>query len=221
MKAAKIYVLMVLLSGCLLVASAENSIFEAPVTQANRETLNAVCTRIAANPVVRGSFSQTKHLSRLKKDFSAAGTFLFSTSDGVLWNVEKPYPSSMIMTRERLVQTTKGGKTSVLDGSGSTVFKRFADTLQAVFAGRLIVLEQDFQLYFAGTASQWRVGLVPREETVKALIQSLEISGDEYIRTLKLVEAGGDTTLYSFHDSASSAGLAANERAAFASAGMP
>lgn len=195
--------------------SAESSIFDIPMTPTSRTQLTAVCTKIAANPVVRGRFTQTKQVTRIKKNFSSYGNFLFSGSDGVLWNVEKPYPSSLIMTKDRLIQKTAGGRTSVMESNGNAVFQRFADTLQAVFAGRLSSLEQDFSLYFQGTATNWRIGLVPKENAVRSVIKSMEIRGDDYILSLRLVEASGDLNVYTFSDSQASKILSEDEKQAF------
>lgn len=207
-----------LLAACCLAAGAQEAgdLFARPLDDKGRAGLAAVCAKIAAQGVVRGGFDQAKTVARLKKDFRSSGSFLFSGRDGVVWNVEKPYPSLIVMTPTRLAQKAPGGKLSVMEGSGNAVFQRFADTLQAVFAGRFDSLERDFELHFAGDAADWRIGLVPREATVKSVVRSMEIRGDRFIRSLRLVEAGGDSSLYSFRGSSAGGALTEAERQLFA-----
>jgi hypothetical protein len=163
--------------------------------------MTAACERIAANPVVTGSFTQTKRIVRLKKDFVSTGAFIFSGQLGVYWEVKKPFPSTTIMTADKLVQKTADGRASVMDAAGNATFKRFADTIQAVFAGRIAAMEKDFLLYFLPQGTGWRLGLVPKEASVRKVIASMEIEGERYIKNFRLTEGTGDLVTYQFADS--------------------
>lgn len=197
-------------------AAAEQSIFDFPLTPASRPALSLVGSGIARNAVVEGTFTQTKHLQRLSKDFVSRGRFIFAVDKGILWEVLSPFPSTLVMTRDRLVQRTPQGGTSILDGSANPVFRRFADTLHAVFSGNLQAIEEEFDLFFAGGRDlPWRLGLVPRDSTVRALMTSIEITGDVYVREVLLKEAGADTVKYSFSDLRSPEALSADEEKRF------
>ena len=198
--------------------TAESPATAAPLSESSRKVLNQVCARVAAYPVVRGQFTQTKLIKRLNKNFNSQGRFLFSGQEGILWQVEKPFQSSMVMTKDRLVQKSASGKTSLMDSQGNLVFKRFADTLQAVFAGRLSVLEEQFSLRFQGDLTQWTITLIPLDDSVRSVIQTMEIQGDQYIRGLRLVEASGDLNVYTFSSIQDSASLSEPEQRQFSDA---
>ena len=183
-----------------LTLAAEESVFDHPVNDQSRDAMTSACSRIAANPVVSGHFIQTKRVTRLKKDFVSTGTFIFSGQLGVYWQVIKPFASTTIMTADKLVQKTADGRTSVMDGGSNTVFKRFADTIQAVFAGRLTTMETDFSLYFLPQDNGWRLGLIPKEASVRKVIASMEIRGERFIESFQLLEASGDQISYQFKD---------------------
>jgi hypothetical protein len=196
--------------------AAEQSVFDFPLAPASRPALERACGRIALDAVVEGSFTQTKHLERLSKDFVTRGRFVVAADRGILWEALTPFPSTTIMTRDRLVQRTPEGGTSVLEGSAIPVFRRFADTLQAVFAGNLRVIEEEFQVFFAeGQGEAWRLGLVPKDSALRALISSMQIAGDRYVREILLSEAGADTVRYSFSDLRSREALTADEEKLF------
>ena len=187
---------------CLILGAgnlaAETSVFDHPVTPASREALLAAAQRIASNPVVSGDFIQTKRITRLKKDFVSTGDFIFSGQDGVYWHVQKPFPSTIIMLSDKLVQKTANGKTSVMDAAGNAVFQRFADIIQAVFAGRIAGIENDFNLFYLPDGEGWRLGLVPREAAVRKVIAAMEIQGQRSIDSFRLTEANGDLVVYQF-----------------------
>jgi len=196
--------------------AAERSVFAFPLVPESRPALERVCGRIALDAVVEGSFTQTKHLERLSKDLVSRGRFLVAAGRGILWEVLTPFPSTTIMTRDRLVQRTPAGEASVLEGSANPVFRRFADTLQAVFSGNLKLIEEEFELFFAGReGAAWRLGLVPKDSALRALISSLQIAGDRYVREILLSEAGADTVRYSFSDLRSREALTADEEKLF------
>jgi outer membrane lipoprotein-sorting protein len=196
-------------------AHAEESVFDHPVTDANRAAMQAVCARIAANPNVVGSFTQTKRITRLKKDFVSTGSYIFSGQLGVYWEVKKPFPSVTVMTADKLVQKTASGRSSVLDATGNATFKRFADTIQGVFAGRVAAMEKDFTLYYLPVGTGWRLGLVPKEATVKKVIAAMEIEGERFIARFRLSEGSGDTVSYQFADSRFVQELSADEKQLF------
>ncbi len=209
-----------LLAAALLPAAAglaaAQSVFSSPLGPATRPALVELCGRIARQAVVQGSFTQVKHVSRLSKDFVSQGRFLFAGQRGILWEVLAPFPSTTIMSRERLVQRTPGGRQSVLEAGANPVFRRFADTLQAVFSGNLGAMEAEFDLFFLpGQGGPWRLGLVPRDQAMRALISSLQITGEEYLREVLLSEAGGDTVRYSFAEARSAEALTADEEELF------
>jgi outer membrane lipoprotein-sorting protein len=175
-----------------------------------------VCDRIRDDAIVRGSFSQVKTLARLSKSFISRGRFVFAVDRGILWELDTPFASTTIITGDRLVQRDPDGKTSILDGSANPMFRRFAETLQAVFAGNLAVIEEQFDLYFEGQAeTQWRLGLVPKDATVRGVIASLEISGDTHLREVLLTEADQDTVRYTFTDIQSAGALTPDEARLF------
>jgi Outer membrane lipoprotein carrier protein LolA len=195
---------------------ADQSVFSSPLTAAGRPALSRICARISQETVVEGAFTQTKHLKRLSKDFVSRGRFIFAVDKGILWEVVTPFPSTTIITRARLVQRTPQGGTSVLDGSANPVFRRFADTLQAVFSGNLKAIEEEFDLFFVDRGeSTWRLGLIPKDNAMRAVVASMEIAGDSSLREVLVTEAGADTVRYSFSDVRTPGALGADEEKLF------
>jgi hypothetical protein len=196
-------------------AERPDEVFSRPVDARTRVAMNDSFGRLAEKAVVSGTFVQTKRIKRLGRDLSSKGDFIFSAKDGVYWKVLAPFPSTVIMTPTRLVQRSPEGATSVLDSKDSAVFKRIADTMQAVFSGSTAALEAEFAVYFQGDASSWRLGLIPKEKAVRDIAASILVEGGDSIRSMRLVEATGDAVTYSFTTTRRADGLEASERGLF------
>jgi outer membrane lipoprotein-sorting protein len=192
-----------------------DEVFAHPVDAKTRVAMTASFGRLSEKAVVSGAFVQSKRIKRLGRDLVSKGDFVFSAKDGVYWNISSPYPSTILMTATRLVQRSPDGESSVIDAKDNTVFKGIAGTMQAVFSGDLGALEGEFSVFFQGDSSSWRLGLIPKEKTVREIVASIVVEGDDSIRTLKLAEGSGDIVAYSFIIKKKADELGSDERGLF------
>jgi hypothetical protein len=190
-------------------------VFSRPVSAETRAAMADSFGRLSEKAVVSGTFVQTKRIQRLGRDLVSKGEFLFSSKDGVYWKLTSPYPSTIVMTATKLVQVSESGETSVIDSKDNAVFKRIAGTMQAVFSGSLEALEADFKVHFQGNPSSWRLGLVPKEKSVRDIVASIVVEGDESIRRLTLAEGSGDFIVYAFATTRRADELEESERGLF------
>jgi hypothetical protein len=195
-------------------AGAED-LFSTPVAADSKKAMEASIGALSEKPVVAGTFIQSKRIRRLGRDLVSKGQFVFSAKDGIWWNVLSPYPTTILMTEDRLVERSPDGKSSVLDASKNPAFKRFATILRAVFSGDLTILGREFDLYYDAAGSSWRLGLVPHDPSMREIVASMEIDGDATVRSMKLREAGGDVITYEFTTTRSGDAPDADERKLF------
>jgi hypothetical protein len=195
--------------------SRSDPVFSHPLGADARPAMNASFGRLSEKAVVAGSFVQTTRVQRLGRNLVSKGEFLFSAKDGVYWKLTSPYPSSIVMTATKLVQVSESGEKSVIEAKDNLVFQRVAGTMQAVFSGRPEALEREFEAYFQGDASSWRLGLVPKDKSVRGIVASLVVEGGDSIRALRLNEASGDVVTYSFETARKADDLAEGERGLF------
>jgi hypothetical protein len=202
--------------GPVAAAPDADPVFSCPVSAGTRRVMAESFGRLSEKAVVSGTFVQAKRIRRLGRDLVSKGEFLFSARDGVYWKLVSPYPSTIVMTATRLVQVSESGEASVIESKDNVVFRRIAGTMQAVFSGRLDSLEAEFKVYFQGEASSWRLGLVPKEKSVRDIVASLVVEGGETIRTLSLAEGSGDVVSYTFATTRTTDELEEGERGLFA-----
>ena len=179
-------------------ASAQD-VFSHPLNDRTHREVKTVTQRLASRPVIKADFRQTKTVARLSRTFISTGTMIFSVERGLLWQVQTPVAGATVMTRNRIAQKSPSGRISVIAGGAHDTFRRFAAIMQAVFSGDDILIEKEFNVFFRRTGGRrWEIGLVPKDTTVKGVIASLEIRGDDDLDGFVLREAGGDHVEYSF-----------------------
>lgn len=180
-----------------------------------------VCASISAHKITRGNFTQTKHIQKISRDIKSSGDFVVSADDGVLWNTQKPFRSSMAITRGGIVQTAANGRKSVVGAGSNATFEQVSSLMTALFNGDADALGRNFEIEFAGSAGSassaggWSAKLVPRDASVRSFVALIEMAGRDTIDAMTLHEPGGDFTKYEFSNQTFPAALSEGERAAF------
>ena len=166
-------------------------------------------------------FSQVKTISAVGRSMKSSGTFIFSL-DGIMWKTEKPFPSTMVVGMTSVKQTLANGKETVIDASSNQIFTSISTTLNAMFSGNSEVLQNNFDVDFTFSGSDWKAVLLPKDNMVKKILQSLSISGkaaSDYadLNTIVMSEANGDSITYNFTNQKYPKELTADEKAYFSS----
>jgi hypothetical protein len=143
--------------------------------------------------LLRGDFRQRKNLKILKQPFLSSGWFIFSRRDGLYWEITKPLPGAYLIGKKG-IRPVGGGDSSVDSPFADGVGRMFS----SIMGARLEELESYFDIYYRGLGSRWQLGLKPRNSHIAAFISGIEITGGQYIDTIRIVEGGGDTTEISF-----------------------
>jgi hypothetical protein len=199
-------VLRVLLSGflvfrglCGLPLGAQElpeGVFRFPLSGETMPRYREICAVLSAHPVVKGSFAQRKTISRLNRSLDSEGNFIIHAERGMVWETLRPFPSTLAVGRDYLVQWSPGGRKTRLDAGGNETFLRLAETISAVFSGDAGRLLDNFDNYFTESGGSWTLGLVPGERALRSFARRIILEGDSVIRSITLYEQNGDTVAY-------------------------
>ena len=168
-------------------------------------TLETVCKNLAARPNTTGDFTQTKSLQTNGRKLKSNGKFIISNS-GILWRTEKPFPSSLILTKDAMVQIAANGTRSVMSGKDNQIFSNISGTLSSVFSGNVNELKKNFICDFSEDGKDgWKVSLTPKDSTIASVMNILVLSGKCDIKAgtavlekLEMAETSGNSILYEF-----------------------
>lgn len=144
-------------------------------------------------PVQLG-YTETRYLAYLKVPLVARGVLGFHPPDALRRTDDRRLESYLIKGDEVRIETAEGAREIALDTHPA--LRAFAESLRACLAGDLPRLQQYFLLQVQGDQERWKLLLKPRQASVAALIQRIELAGSgEAILHLEMLEAGGDRTL--------------------------
>lgn len=191
------------------------------IVSVNAETFESVCKNLSEHPNMTGNFSQIKTISAVNRSMKSSGTFIFSL-DGIMWKTEKPFPSTMVVGMTSVKQTLANGKETVIDASSNQIFTSISTTLSAMFSGNSDVLQNNFDVDFSFSGSDWTAVLSPKDNMVKKILTSLSISGKATatsadLNSIVMKESSGDTITYNFSDQKYPKELNADEKSYFSS----
>ncbi len=182
-------------------------------------TLETVCLSLSQHDNTLGDFTQTKTMKANGRKLKSMGKYIICPQ-GILWRTEKPIPSSLILTKENMVQIAANGNKSVMSGKDNQIFSNISDTLSSVFSGDAAALKKNFICDFSSKADgSWSVKLSPKDSTIASVMKSLELSGvsqpETAMTSLLMTEASDNTITYEFLNQKYPKELSADEKQNF------
>lgn len=165
-------------------------------------TLAELQQQIAQVAVLRGEFVQAKQVPGFKQPLRSQGGFLLTRERGVLWQTRKPFPSELVLTRDRILSRQPDGRSRVeLDARQQPALATVNATMFALLRGDLQALTSRFVLRPERLAGGgWRLRLTPKSGALAQAFESVTLEGDRYVRRVELVERSGAHSLLTFSD---------------------
>ena len=182
--------------------------------------LKSVCDGLSKTPITKGDFTQIKTINAKGRTLKPSGNFIISL-EGIMWKTLKPFPSNLIVTENAMIQIAADGKKNVMSASDNQIFQNISKTLRSVFAGDSKELENNFKVAFENKENGlWSVVLTPKDSTIAAVMQTLELSGSSTntqvtLLSLELQETSNNKIRYEFSNQIYPKELTTDEKAFF------
>lgn len=162
--------------------------------------VEAVKQRVAKVDVLRGEFTQEKQVAGFKNPLRSQGRFVLAQDHGVIWTTLKPFPSEVVVTRDRILSRQSDGSSRVeLDGRQQPAMRSVNAIMFALMSGDAQALSAQFTVkveVLPGNA--WKMQLTPRSAMLGKVFAQLTLSGDRYVREVQINEANQDVTRIQF-----------------------
>ena len=162
--------------------------------------VEVVKQRVAKVDVLRGEFTQEKQVAGFKNPLRSQGRFVLAQDHGVVWTTLKPFPSEVVVTRDRILSRQSDGSSRVeLDGRQQPAMRSVNAIMFALMSGDAQALSAQFTVkveVLPGNA--WRMQLTPRSAMLGKVFAQLTLSGDRYVREVQINEANQDITRIHF-----------------------
>jgi len=162
--------------------------------------VEAVKQRVAKVDVLRGEFTQEKQVAGFKNPLRSQGRFVLAQEHGVIWTTLKPFPSEVVVTRDRILSRQRDGSSRVeMDGRQQPAMRSVNAIMFALMSGDAQALSAQFTVkvdVLPGNA--WKMQLTPRSAMLGKVFAQLTLSGDRYVREVQINEANQDVTRIHF-----------------------
>lgn len=153
---------------------------------------------LARPKILCGRFDQRKQLVGLKKPVASNGRFCVVADKGVLWRTLEPFPNTVKITRDEIVQLSGGRIALRMDARQEPAVRMINSVLFALLGGDFEPLEKIFEIDGAVQDKGWSVKLKPRDAGLAKAISAISLDGGVYVRSIVIGEAGGDRTEIEF-----------------------
>ncbi len=165
-----------------------------PFCQASVTDLESLQKQLAQHTIVRGDFTQLRHIEMFAEPLSSQGSFTLSKQMGLLWHQTTPFPVNLVLTEDKLRQTFAGQEPQVITAKDNPMAFYFSHVFLAVFHGDTNALKEQFEIEFDTSAEQWTIELTPKQAPLNAVFKNITLVGNEDIDGLTLQEVRGDKT---------------------------
>lgn len=197
-----------------MTAQAAQSSQTSPSSAAGNPALvSQIAAHLAQAKGVRAQFTQTQTLAAMKQPLVSSGSLLFFRERGVIWQIDTPYQATYVITDAGVVELNAAGqRVTAHSAQGARGVAQVSKMMRAMLGGDLSALYSQFDVRAEGSAAQWRMQLTPNQPQIAQSIKGLEMSGGDYLQSLRITLANGDVTTLDFAKSAAVAELTPAER---------
>ncbi|HCH01046.1 MAG TPA: hypothetical protein DEV85_04030 [Vibrio sp.] len=151
--------------------------------------------QLASHQVVRGDFTQTRHMQMFDAPLISQGQFLLSSQYGLWWQQTTPFPTSLVLTQDTLSQQVGSEPAQVVKVADNPMVFYFSHVFLSLFKGDTQTLQQQFDLKLSSNQSnQWVLSLTPKSAPLNKVFSQINIEANDYINRIELIEIRGDRT---------------------------
>lgn len=166
--------------------------------QNKNSVISQIQSMLAKPTTLCGRFDQTKQLSGMKKPLYSNGRFCVVNGKGVVWRTLQPFPSTLRLTRDEIINY-QGDKVAMrLDAKQEPTVRIINSVLFSLLAGDLAQLDSLFVVDGKVTDNSWYVALTARQPGLAKAIGAISLDGAAYVNTIHMNEASGDQTTIVF-----------------------
>lgn len=182
-----------LIAGALMLVAAR------PVqSRQDDPNLRRIQALLAKPAAMCGRFEQAKTLVGLRRPVRSSGRFCVVLDKGVLWTTVLPFPATLRLTKDEIVESHGGQVTKRLSAREEPTVGIINDLLFSLLQGDLGRLTSSFAITSTVDDREWSAKLSPKDGGMKHVIAGIELNGGAFVRQITIREVSGDATEISF-----------------------
>lgn len=147
---------------------------------------------LAADETLHYEFTQTKTVAALANPLVSNGVLGLSAKQQLVWQTLRPLKSTLVIGADGLRQFNRNDQ--LVNEVANPVASELAQVFLGLLSGNTDVLETAFTQSLTCEDSNWQLNLVPADNDLKTMLESLTLNGAEHIEKISFREARGDYT---------------------------
>lgn len=157
--------------------------------------LDQLMQSLAATKSGHASFIEKKSIAILDKPVESSGELFYTAPDRLEKRTLKPKAESMVLDKDKLIVEQRGKK-HVLSLQSYPEIAAFIDSIRGTLAGDRKALERSYKLSMSGPRQDWNLNLLPLEDKMKKVVESINISGSgNGLEAIEIKQADGDSSV--------------------------
>ncbi len=159
--------------------------------------LGTVTQLLAQRKSGEARFTEERFVSGFEGPLRSSGTLSFVAPDRFVRTTLEPRPESMAVDGNNLI-LKRGGRTRQMTLDAIPEITALIEAVRGTLTGNATTLEKHFRIQVEGSAAQWTLTLVPRDQRLATQVRELKITGARSdMRVVELWLAGGDRSVMS------------------------
>ena len=168
--------------------------FGATAALAQTFSTNTLMLLLSEHPPGKATFVETKTLAMLKKPIVSEGELRYELPGKLTMMTRAPKHESTVVDGQWLTRQSDG-KTVRLKLDDYPEIAGMIEGIRGSLGGNRMLLEQYYSPEVTGSASQWRMRLLPKDSRVSRNISHIDISGQHHvIRYIHVQQTDGDSS---------------------------
>ncbi|RTZ61616.1 MAG: hypothetical protein DSZ32_01640 [Gammaproteobacteria bacterium] len=151
----------------------------------------------------RSAFVEHTSSALLNENLVTRGMLFYQAPDRLTKQINEPEKATWFIFGEEVILERPGKQQKRFSIDAHPALRPLATSIRSLLAGQVEALENFYNTRLSGTETDWKLVLTPREDALKAFIQSITIQGvKNHLKRVVTLNTNGDQTDMQVMDSA-------------------
>ena len=174
-------------------------------------TLDRLMSVLAQRQQGTVPYVEEDYLAILDRPVKSSGVLVYEAPDGLEKRTLEPRKESLVLDGDQLT-VERGRRTYRAQVSAHPQLAALVDAIRDTLAGNGQALQKVFRVNVTGTLEDWKLELVPRDESAARAVKRVRIEGArDRIGSVEILQADGDRSVMTLGAPAAGAGAGAGE----------
>jgi hypothetical protein len=138
-------------------------------------------------------YVEKKYIGIIDKPIESSGELAFTAPDKLEKRTLKPKAETLILEGDKLTIDQPGKRQLTVDLQEHPEVAAFVESIRGTLSGDRLALEKFYSLELTGSAEEWQLVLIPKQEKMQKVISRIQIGGTHAdVKKIDFYQGDGD-----------------------------